>query len=255
MQTDTPIVTVVIPCFNMGDVIEETIRSVQQQLFKAYEIIIVDDGSNDSATISRLDELEAEGISVIRTSNCGVAAARNNGILEAQGKYILPLDADDLIDPHFLEKAVMLLDQNPDIGIVGCNAELFGEVSSVRRLPDFSFDRLLSENLIFSSALFRKSDWQRVGGYCTLFKYGWEDWDFWITMVQAGIRVSVLPEALLKYRIRVDSRDRSMSLWMKASMLLLIIVRHYKCYLQSPSSLNRLIVNTRLRNHGIDHAT
>jgi len=245
LTDNAPAVTVVIPCYNMGAFIGEAVESVLAQSFRAFEIIIVDDGSDDPETISKLDELAANGLILLRTRNCGVAAARNRGIQAARGSYILPLDSDDLIEPHYLEKAVGVLEKSPGTAIVCCDAELFGAASGVRRLPDFSRERLLSENLIFASALFRKSDWQAVGGYCTAFRFGWEDWDFWIAMTRRGSRVVRIPEALLKYRIRPDSRDRSMAPWQKASMMLLIISRHCTSYLRSPMSLKRLIMKAR----------
>jgi GT2 family glycosyltransferase len=113
------------------------------------------------------------------------------------------------------------------------------------QLPDYSRDRLLSENLLYNSSLFRKSDWQEAGGYCSAFKHGWEDWDFWIAMTKSGISVVRIPEALLRYRIRNHSRDRSLTVWRKCQMLLLLIFRHFTCYLKSPGSLINLLKKKR----------
>src|SRR5690242_9401975 len=104
MVDEVPAVTVVIPCYNMGAFIEETVASVLAQTFRSFEIVIVDDGSRDPETVVKLDQLAARGLTVLRTHNVGVAAARNRGIEVAQGSYILPLDADDLIGPLYLEK-------------------------------------------------------------------------------------------------------------------------------------------------------
>jgi glycosyltransferase involved in cell wall biosynthesis len=250
MTDHAPAVTVVIPCFNMGAFIDAAVASVLAQSFRSFEIVIVDDGSDDPETVAKLDELAARGVTMLRTPNRGVAAARNCGIRAARGSYILPLDADDLIDPSYLEKAVRLLDEKPETAIVCCDAELFGAASGIVRLPDFSPERLLAENLLFASALFRKSAWQEAGGYCTSFRFGWEDWDFWIAMTRSRPGVLRIPEALLKYRIRPDSRDRSMPLWQKGSMMLLIIARHYRCYLRAPKSLISLVANARAAKNG-----
>jgi glycosyltransferase involved in cell wall biosynthesis len=245
MVNNTPILTVVIPCYNMGEFIDATVDSILAQSFKGFEIIIVDDGSDDPETVTKLDELAARGLAVLRTPNRGVASARNCGVKAARGRYILPLDADDLIEPDYLEKAIRLLEDNSEVAVVSCDAELFGETSGVRRLPDFSSERLLSENLLFASALFRKSDWQAVGGYCTAFRFGWEDWDFWIAMTRRGGKVVRIAEPLLKYRIRSNSRDRSMTLWQKGCMIYLMLLRHFQYYFRSPMSFIRLIVNAR----------
>lgn len=241
MSNSTQTVSVVIPCYNMGQYIEETVASVLAQTFRDFEILIVDDGSDDPATLEILNRLSGGVVTLMRTGNQGVAAARNHGIQNARGTYILPLDADDLITPDFLEKTVSFFEKNPELGIVSSDAMLFGEVTGICQLPVFSAERLLSENLLYVTSLFRKSDWQKVGGYRTVMKYGWEDWDFWIAMTRNRVIVERVPEALIKYRIRRDSRDRSMTFWQKMSMMLFIIMRYLKWYLRSPVSILRLI--------------
>jgi glycosyltransferase involved in cell wall biosynthesis len=237
----------------MGRFVEETVASAQSQTFRDFEIIVVDDGSDDPATVARLDQLAGTGITLLRTINRGVAEARNHGIQAAKGRYILPLDADDLIAADFLEKTVRLLEEDVETGIVCSNATLFGDVAGMRQLPEFSAQRLLTENLLFVSSLFRKSDWQLAGGYCSSMKYGWEDWEFWISVTRRSMKVVRIPEALLKYRIRTDSRDHSMFFWQKASMLLLIIARHFRWYLQSPISVVRLLTGILSSSYGISH--
>jgi len=247
MASDMPMVSVVIPCYNMGEFIEETIASVKSQTFRSFEIIVVDDGSDDTKTVACLDRLASDGaVLLYRTSNKGVASARNHGIQKACGTFILPLDADDLIEPNFLEKAIRAFEDRPETAIVCCDAMMFGGLSGLRCLPEFSRERLLSENLLFAASLFRKSDWLAVGGYATAMKYGWEDWDFWIAMTKRGAVIVKIPEPLLKYRIRNDSRDRLMTLRQKTTMLLKIVVRHWECYAGSPVSLIRLVGNSRL---------
>ncbi len=241
MSNSTQTVSVVIPCYNMGQYIEETVASVLAQTFRDFEILIVDDGSDDPATLEILNRLSGGVVTLMRTGNQGVAAARNHGIQNARGTYILPLDADDLITPDFLEKTVSFFEKNPELGIVSSDAMLFGEVTGICQLPVFSAERLLSENLLYVTSLFRKSDWQKVGGYRTVMKYGWEDWDFWIAMTRNRVIVERVPEALIKYRIRRDSRDRSMTFWQKMSMMLFIIMRYLKWSLRSPVSILRLI--------------
>ncbi|MBJ6751449.1 glycosyltransferase family 2 protein [Geomonas sp. Red421] len=248
MRPDTPLVTVVIPCFNMGGYVAEAVASVRAQTFRDFEVIVVDDGSDDPGTLEELRQVAAGGVTVLRTPNRGVAAARNEGVGAARGRYILPLDGDDLLFPHALERMVAALKEEPEVDIVSCDAELTGGAAGVLSLPEFCPVRQLSENLLFASALYRKSDWQRVGGYCTGFRFGWEDWDFWIAMTRGAARVARVPEPLFQYRIRPDSRDRSMALWQKGAMVLLILLRHAASYLRSPASLLRLVANARGMN-------
>lgn len=249
-MTDTaPMFSVVIPCFNLGSYIDEAIASVSAQTCKAFEIIVVDDGSDDPATLQHLQTLENTAeVRLLRSAiNRGVAAARNLGIQAAHGSYILPLDADDLIMPDYLEKALAIFTERPETAIVSCDARLFGDSSGVRQLPDYTPEQLLRENLLFSSSLFRKADWLAVGGYCTAMRYGWEDWEFWISLTRLRPQVVKLNEPLLQYRIRRDSRDRSMGTGQKLAMLLLIIGRHLKSYLTNPGSLFMLCRNVLTR--------
>ena len=118
-------VSVVITCYNQGQYLEECINSVTNSDYPNIEIILVDDGSEDTFTQKTLDKLDSGKIRIIRQNNQGVCAARNNGIAAASGKYILPLDADDKIAETYISKAVEILAQNPQIGIVLCNGILW----------------------------------------------------------------------------------------------------------------------------------
>src|SRR4051794_23661414 len=96
-------VSVVIPCYNQGLYLLEAVSSVEAAIGDRHELVIVDDGSDDPATIGILRDLESRGHRVIHQPNAGVAAARNHGIRESQGDCILPLDADNTITPRYIE--------------------------------------------------------------------------------------------------------------------------------------------------------
>ena len=229
-MTEAPRVSVVIPCYNHGAFIAEAIASVRAQTFADLEIVVVNDGSDDPQTNWVLDALEGERLTVLRTPNRGTAAARNAAITHAQGEFILPLDADDRIAPRYLELAVAVMDRDPQVRVVSGRVELFGERSGEWRLPDYSPARLLVDNMLVATSLFRRSDWQRVGGYredlC-----GWEDWDFWLAVLAGGGTVERLDEVVFYYRIRHDSRDRALRLGSKLSLTLKMIGCHRKLYL------------------------
>ncbi|VAW38426.1 hypothetical protein MNBD_DELTA04-229 [hydrothermal vent metagenome] len=205
----SPRVSVIIPCYNQGQFIDEAVASVLAQSFRDFEIIIVNDGSTDEETCRILAGYDRPKTRVVATENQGLAAARNNGIREARGRYILPLDADDRIGSAYLERAVPLLDERAELGIVYCRAQLFGAVDTEWRLPQFSLEEMLLDNVIFCSALFRRQDWQRVGGYDPDLKYGWEDYDFWLSLLELGRQVCRIPEILFYYRVSADSMVRA----------------------------------------------
>jgi GT2 family glycosyltransferase len=170
------------------------------------EVVVVDDRSIGQGASELLAGTEWPNMRVIRQPNAGPAAARNRAIAEATGEYILPLDADDLLEPGYAAKAAAVLDAQPDVGIVYCRAVKFGAEEGPWELPPFSKDELALGNVIFASAMFRKSDWERVGGFDETLRHGMEDYDFWIRLVQEGRGVVQLPEVLFRYRVREGSR-------------------------------------------------
>lgn len=221
-----PIVSVVIPCYNQGHFVDEAVASVRGQSFDDLEIIIVNDGSTDSFTNKLLSRYDKTRAKVITTANRGLAAARNTGIAAATGRYILPLDADDKIARGYVEQAVAILEERPDVGIVYCQATLFGAVETDWSLPDYSLPRMLIDNIIFCSAFFRYKDWLEVGGYDEGMIYGWEDYSFWLSLIEKGTEVYQIPEKLFSYRVASDSMVRSKEKWQKIEMLKRIYLRH-----------------------------
>jgi GT2 family glycosyltransferase/ubiquinone/menaquinone biosynthesis C-methylase UbiE len=228
-----PKVSVIIPCFNQGIYIEEAVDSVLHQTFSDFEIIVVNDGSDDAETVNILDNFDRPKTRVIHTPNNGLPAARNKGIAHARSPYILPLDADDKIGARYLELGISILDESPRVGIVYSNADRFGAVTGPWSLPEFSPAKLCFENMIFCSALFRKNDWEQVGGYNTKMKYGWEDWDFWLSLVERGRCVARIPELLFHYRVIGNSMTRRMAYWQKMSMMARLLIGHHQYYVKN----------------------
>lgn len=245
-EYDVPKVTVAIPCFNHGAFLAETLDSVEAQTFTDYEIIIVNDGSTDRETLEFLETLIRPKTRLISTVNLGVAAARNRAIAEALGEYVLPLDADDKIAPNYIEKAVSILEAKPEVGIVYTDQILFGAKQGLLVLPPYNRRRLLVENLIHASAVFRKSLWAEVGGYSEKMTRGWEDWDFWIAVSELGAAVVKLDEPLFYYRINHASRDSAMGLSGKLAMYGRMVRRHKTLY-----SRNIGYVLCRLFTHAV----
>lgn len=199
-------VSIVIPCFNAGEYLAEAVNSALAQSWPDVEVLVVDDGSDDPATLRLLAEASWPRTRVLRRKNAGPAAARNLAIAHATGDYILPLDADDVLEPTYVEKAVAMLDARPDVGIVYCKAMKFGAERGPWKLPAYALSELVIGNVIFVSAMFRRSDWELVGGFDEELRYGVEDYDFWIKLVHRGRDVVQLDEYLFNYRVREGSR-------------------------------------------------
>ena len=201
-------VSVIMPCYNDGKYIEEAIQSVRAQTYPMVELVVIDDGSDDIETIRVLQQLCDNGCiqKFLHTNHAGPAAARNVGIAQAEGEYILPVDADDRIDKYYIEKAMSVFETQPKIGVVYCQADLFGEKSGMWDIPEYSLEKMLLDNIVFVTALFRKKDWEKVGGFRTTMNYGMEDYDFWLSLIEIGREIFQIPEVLFHYRIKAQSR-------------------------------------------------
>lgn len=198
-------VSVIMPCYNDGKYIREAIESVKNQTYPNIEIMVIDDGSEDNETCQILNGL-SEDVCLLRSEHLRPAGARNLGISKATGKYILPLDSDDKIDATYIEKCVNILNDNEKIGAVYCYADLFGEKCGRWRLPKYSFKNMLVDNVVFVTAMFRKEDWEKVGGFDTAMDSGMEDYAFWISILALGKEIYQIPEILFHYRIKKTSR-------------------------------------------------
>lgn len=219
--------SVVIPCYNHAEFLQQTVESVLRSTYPNVEILIVDDGSkDDSGKIGRALEKAYPTVRYIHQSNSGPSKARNNGIRQAKGTYILPLDADDLISPDYIAEAVTVLQQNPDVKVVYCEAEKFGEKNGPWKLKPFSLGLLAHNNMIFVSGIYRKTDWEACGGYSEDMVWGREDWEFWISMLKDGGKVVKLPNVGFYYRIRSNSRRKGMTDERKRKIIHYINTKH-----------------------------
>lgn len=204
-----PRVSIVMPVFDAAAFLAESLASAAAQSYRDFEIVAVDDGSTDSRTRTHLAAAERQGVRVFRQRNQGAAAARNRAISESRGAYILPLDADDLLHPRFLERTIPVLDAEPAIGIVHTWVELIGGHHGVWRTGGFSVPELLARCTIHVSSLYRREIWHDIGGYDRAFVETGEDWDFWIEASARGWQARCVPEVLARYRRHAASRERT----------------------------------------------
>ncbi|MFC8232814.1 glycosyltransferase family 2 protein [Streptomyces sp. NPDC056661] len=200
-----PVVSVVIPCHDYARYLPEAVSSVLAQTFRDWELVIVDDGSTDD-TVEVTQSLIAchpdRRIRLLQQSNAGVSAARNTGIEASTGRYILPLDADDVIAATMLEKTVGVLDSDPGIAIASTDVFTFTDDDlppQAMPLPAYSRELLLQRLIMFYCSLYRRTAWQTVGGYNESMRAG-EDWDFWIGCVEHGFDAHHIHEALFGAR-------------------------------------------------------
>lgn len=199
-------VSVIVPVYNMELYLEETLTSILASDYSNMEIILMDDGSKDNSwKIMQRYASEYPNVSAYTQSNGGVSSARNHAIFLAKGAYILPVDADNRISKEFVRLAVTELEKDEDVKVVCSRAEFFGDRTGEWKQPNFSLKLLARKNMIDNCAMYRKSDWERVGGYCTNIKTR-EDWAFWISILKDGGKVVRLDHVGLYYRIRPGSK-------------------------------------------------
>lgn len=202
-----PKISVIIPCYNQGQYIDDAVNSVLNQTYQNFEIIIVNDGSADELTNQKLKDYNKPKSKVIQTENKGVSAARNTAIHNSSGEYILPLDADDKLEKTYIEKALNIIEKNKNTKIVYSDLKLFGDINKEQKLPEFNNNLFFTQNIIHVSGLFRIEDYQKTGGYDENIKEGLEDWEFWISMLKNGGEVYKINEPLLLYRQHKASRQ------------------------------------------------
>lgn len=206
-------VSIIVPCYNQSQYLDECLESVVSQTFKNWECIVVNDGGNDDTERITLSWIERDKrFKYIYKDNGGLSSARNAGIKEASGELILPLDADDIINNRYIELSIKEFNENENLVIVYCKAEKFGVVNKEWILPEYSMKTFLVYNCIFCSALFRREDWLKVGGYDEKMIYGLEDWEFWINILkQTNKEVLCIDYFGFKYRVKQDSMIKELS--------------------------------------------
>jgi len=201
---DRPLVSVVIPCFNYGHYVETAIDSVLNQTWKDLEIIVVDGGSTDGTTVERLRALDKPKTRVhFRSGRHLVGDNRNFGIGLARGKYICCLDADDILAPTYLEKAVFLAEAYA-YDLVFPSVRCFGEKNDLWMVTDPTVESCRVANGISTVGLFRREAWEKVGGYRDWglgAEHVPEDWDFWLRLLGHGFRAKSIREPLMYYRV------------------------------------------------------
>lgn len=201
-----PLVSVIIPCFNYGRYVEDAVDSVLRQTLKHVEVIVVDGGSTDQFTIEVLRKLERPRTRVFfQDGRHLVGDNRNFGINQATGRYVCCLDADDTLEPTYLEKAVFLLEMY-GYDVTSTAIRFAGAKSgTVRILPTPDLRAMVQGNHVLTCAVFRCLLWAKSGGYFDVGlgqEHVAEDWDFWLRLAALGARIrNISGEALFNYRV------------------------------------------------------
>ena len=204
--TVKPRIAVIIPCFNDGALLVQTLASINEP--ESVDVVVVDDHSTDAATLRLYPELEARGYRVLRhASNRGQGMARNTGLAATTAPYVFNLDADDLLLPGVLTAMAARLDADREACACYGDYEEFGLREGLRRtattLDPF---RVAYVNKWPGLAMFRREILVAVGGWPSA--RGHEDWGLWMTLAERGCKVIHTGGVVFRYRV---SAGRSFS--------------------------------------------
>jgi glycosyltransferase involved in cell wall biosynthesis len=241
-------VSIIVPCYNQAQYLDEALQSVLDQTYTNWECIIVNDGSPDNTEAIALKWCEQDSrFRYAFQENSGLSSARNLGVSDAKGEYILPLDADDKIASSYVELAIQSFQEDASLKVVYCKAEEFGERVGLWQLQPFSLIDLAQYNMIFCSAMYMKLDWQLVGGYDVNMIYGLEDWEFWIAILKNGGTVKCLDEVGFYYRVRANSMARGINHDHIRFSEIYVAKKHIDFYIASFDLLNKNRKNIEYR--------
>jgi glycosyltransferase involved in cell wall biosynthesis len=203
MTDENPLVSVVIPVHNGGHYLRAALESVFAQTYRAFEVIVVDDGSADDSGVIAQSFPE---VRYIHQANQGVAAARNNGLAVARGEYFAFLDQDDLWMPDKLKLQIEYLLSHPEVGYTLTQQQYFLDPGGT--LPPW-FRKELFDSIhtgwVLGTLVIRRTIFEQVGNFATGYSAA-NDSDWFFRAKAAQIPMAVMPELLLRKRIH-DAND------------------------------------------------
>lgn len=215
-------VAVVVPCFNDGAYVEAAVASVQEN--EPVELVVVDDGSSDPATLDVLDGLRAQGVRVLRRDNGGLAAARMTGVNATSAPYVFALDSDDELEPGSLGRLADVLDADASLAFVYGHLVFTGDKTGGRLAQPWSPFTLLYANRWGASCLYRRETLLAGGGWSLRDIY--EDWDLLMGLAELGYVGAPVDQLVLRYRRHPSARMNQTGHARHAELYRLLKSRH-----------------------------
>jgi glycosyltransferase involved in cell wall biosynthesis len=247
-----PRVHIVIPCFNHGRFVADAVRSCLKQDASEIRVVIVNDGSTDGASPAACDaclslpsSMERGAVRVIHQSNAGLPAARNAGARiatdEGWADYLVFLDADDWIEASFVKALHQALEaaDAPRASHAYCQERLVELGTGIWRVPAWDPALLLVTNLHPVTALVRRSAFEAVGGFDPSMRLGYEDWDLWLRMLEAGYHGVRVREPLFNWRRHSQATMISDAVSRHDALFAMLMERHPALYAAHASEIIR----------------
>jgi glycogen(starch) synthase len=238
------LLSVVIPYHNLGEYIEETLESVLNSSYPHIEVLIVNDGSDETESIAALERIEGRPdgrVRVLHTENQGVCAARNTGAEEACGQFLCLLDADDLVEPEVFSRCIEILDAYENVGFVYPWVSYFGQVSGCWASWNTDFPFFLAHNVVPPMAVTRRDLFLAFGRNRADMELNLEDYDSWLGIAARGYLGVGIPEVLGRYRVRAESRLRGIHRDQSLYLYERIVQHHAATYRRYSTELFHLL--------------
>ena len=208
----SPVISIVVPCFNSGKTIGRTLKSLEFQTYENIEVIIVNDGSNDELTLKKLHDIpKSLKAKIINQKNSGLSAARNRGIEAANGNFIIPLDADDWLEPDAISMLVREALFEGSRAIVYSDINLHGDRNGIKQTYCNPFEQLFSNQLPYCM-LIPKVALEKLNGYDENFDLGFEDWELNLRLIQEGYVFKKINRAVFNYQVSEKGMLKAKSL-------------------------------------------
>jgi GT2 family glycosyltransferase len=204
LQNAVDLVSIVIPCYNPGQWLLDAVASARAQTYPKVEVLLVNDGTDKADSLDCIRSAAKRADRLIEQGNLGLPGARNTGIRAAGGRFVVPLDADDLLEPSYVAECVAAMSAG-DAAFVYSDCRVFGDQRYIETLPEYNLYTLLDRNHLTYAALIRKDDWERASGYDESMRLGYEDWEFWLRLGAASRFGRRIPRVLFRYRKRKAS--------------------------------------------------
>ena len=183
---DKPKISFIIPAYNQAQYLAQCIESVLSQTVKPYEIIVVNDGSQDDTRYIA----KSYPIKYIEQVNKGLASARNTGLMNMTGDYFYPLDSDDMMLENCLEKTTETIEKNPDADIIAPSFKCFGKYNeSVILMDNPQLEDFKVANRIGYFSAIKKEALLEIGGYSPRMIHGYEDYHLWVNLLSQGKKI------------------------------------------------------------------
>lgn len=229
-------VEAVVTSFNQGSMILEAVHSLCCQTTLPARIIIVDDGSTDADSISILNQIKSDAtlsvpVTILQQPNSGVSAARNAGIHKAQAPMVLVLDGDDTLEPLYIEQVSHLLRNHTSMVATSSWMHTFGVLDATVCPCGGNIIPFLARNCCPATHILRRKAWEQCGGYDESMRSGFEDWDFFLSMLETvpDANIGIVEKPLINYRTApASSNVKSMA--KRLELMRFIIEKHTKIY-------------------------